>query len=476
MRNQVLAGLACCALMMSALSGCHRNPRLWTPAPHGPGQPGSKEFTLTWDSQDHNGSPIDPRWSRHPTLPPGDGSTCGVRPDGNACTDHDVVLDLADFPNAFICNAELSSKLHGHVNWTPATAYGKVLWMGLATDRDINLHFFPRDQKGLTGNNEKVGLLDGAEGKYIEVEFSSSETLANFTSTWWKNVFDIAKADGKKVERVDPLLNTQHSGTASNAVIYGLFGLDCEHSCRSEYHPVYAMAIEIDDRPDHNIWAIVVRNWGNEGFCGRLNHELYTPDNRIRLTLPRIGKRPDLVKDGTEFRSTMKRISFPQVEFETMTEQVVLTFEVPEPRGRTNGEMLLHLNWRSGFNDIPPTLRRAPVSPVELNAPPQESEEYIEKLIRDRAQLVGQADSREAAALSADEQTKEVDVPPGGPLPDFVEPKRALRRPSQRLPVDNRKLNADKALWRSICAAYRDGQDLPRYKDQDISKVCASVK
>ena len=68
-------------------------------------------------------------------------------------------------------------------------------------------------------------------------------------------------------------------------VVYGLFGLDCEHDCRSEYHPAYAVAIQVDDTNSTDTWAIFARNWGDEGFCSHLDHQLDIVGRPMQLLL-----------------------------------------------------------------------------------------------------------------------------------------------------------------------------------------------
>jgi hypothetical protein len=60
----------------------------------------------------------------------------------------------------------------------------------------------------------------------------------------------------------------------SYAIVTGLMGLDCEHSCSTELHPVWAMAVRVKSDPADVVWAIFVRNWGNEGFCSQDQHYL----------------------------------------------------------------------------------------------------------------------------------------------------------------------------------------------------------
>lgn len=57
-------------------------------------------------------------------------------------------------------------------------------------------------------------------------------------------------------------------------VVYGLFGLDCVHGCRSELHPAYAVAFQVDASRAGNKWALFARNTGDEGDCPTQQHPL----------------------------------------------------------------------------------------------------------------------------------------------------------------------------------------------------------
>src|SRR5262249_47681169 len=158
-------------------------------------------------------------------------------------------------PNAVICALEVNSKVHGHVNWTPATAVGRLTWMSLADDWDYNFHFFPDGDSGLTANNEHI-VTDRGDKRYIELEFDSRETIDNFRTKWWTDLASAVRT-GTDAD-VQRLLNASQPGAASQAIVYGLFGLDCEHACQSEFHPVYALGFETDDRASDNTWAMFV--------------------------------------------------------------------------------------------------------------------------------------------------------------------------------------------------------------------------
>src|SRR5262249_9383291 len=70
------------------------------------------------------------------------------------------------------------------------------------------------------------------------------------------------------------------------AILTGLMGLDCEHGCTVEIHPLWALAIHAEDRKDDDEWALLVRNWGNEGFCSHQQHYLNLLADQYTLRLP----------------------------------------------------------------------------------------------------------------------------------------------------------------------------------------------
>ncbi len=131
----------------------------------------------------------------------------------------------------------------------------------------------------------------------------------------------------------------------SYAIVTGLLGLDCEHDCPTELHPVYVMAIRVKDDPADETWAIFVRNWGNEGFCSQSQHYLDLFNNTYTLRLPWRGGASAVAVIDSQFKTTANaRVSGPTVSYGE-EQGVVLSFALPRPedRGRINGE--LHLRW-----------------------------------------------------------------------------------------------------------------------------------
>jgi hypothetical protein len=233
------------------------------------------------------------------------------------------------------------------------------------------------------------------------------------------------------------------------------------------------MAVELDDRSDNNVWALFVRNWGDEGFCGQLNHELYMPDDRIRIALPRVGDRPEIVLANSEFRSTSGAMTFPDISYDSGTRQAVLTFPMPEPRRRIVGEMILRLNWGNGFASIPPTLVRAPAA-REAASPDTDAEAYFDSVSRNRPELRRRLLEGERGRAATVGQTVAATPPTSARLADFVPGQAAPGRPTRRLSIDQAKRSADLARWKAVCDAYSN--TLPRFKGRDVSGICAKVR
>jgi hypothetical protein len=291
---------------------------------------GLPPFTLKIEKIDDGGFPLNPKWQAQ--LP--SGTQPGALPDPTkcrqlgfsnpSCTSDTVMLDTvgstADGVSGH-CVAE--SPIPGHVNWRPATYTGKIRWDeysggqvlssgdagGLAgllsggtclafcpfcavecaaigagadngvtalgpygNDQDYNFMLQPDDDAGLTSANGSGDAPDNNDGiKRIGLEFNSNETIDHFTSPWWKSFRDaVAHNDTMAHDLI-----RDHRG-----IVTGLLGLDCEHDCHTELHPVYAMVIEADPDPANNHWVFFVRNSGNEGGCSHLQHPItFTSDS-----------------------------------------------------------------------------------------------------------------------------------------------------------------------------------------------------
>lgn len=279
--------------------------------------PGTKEFNafdLATDSLDPNGFPMNPQWGwavmlhrfggeRRP-----DGSNCdfsynierhvwGLVSRGlvlagprlpHGCTSQGSRLTIDEskgIKNAWCGSTGQPSQFHGHINWFPATYEGRVQFSHYAEDRDVNLELWRSDLAGQTAYNE---------GQRLHVEFNRDETVAHFTTPWWRKfandqsrfandvaVRRLLNDDARPIEMLSPT-------DGKLAVITGLLGLDAVHNAQAEIHPAFAVAIQTQAAlpGTDNVWQVFVRNEGNEGECAQEQHFLDLPDEVFRLSLP----------------------------------------------------------------------------------------------------------------------------------------------------------------------------------------------
>jgi hypothetical protein len=435
-----------------------------------------------------NGIPMNPEWAEQRDanqLPPApkdeSQNVCVRRPDLNEqCTAQKVLVD-DQTPNLFwraICAFVPDSKIHGHVDWMPATYYGAVNWIHMNFgDADYNLRMFPYDgttpvQNGLTLNNNN---LNGTQ--YIEMEFDSNETSGRFRTKTWKD-FDDA-ANSLNPDDMKAWLDPQHKEDSPFAVVTGLFNLDCEHDCRSELHPVYALAVETNPSADDNTWAILVRNWGSGGSCSGFNQQLDLSNSQFNLVLPNTVGNPSVIWNEVEFAVSDKSIPFPKMSFVSGV-GFVLTFTLPDPNKRPLVELALHLKWPAG-KPTPPRVKLAPAAAMAM-APSRSSEEdagsYVGALFERVGARPATAEGRLRAMAIAPAGNQLVTPPQQAKVKKFRSPKTAAaQKPAQVTPVaDREKDRRDTAMFRNLCAAYRNkGEQLPSDKVPDLPKLCESL-
>ncbi len=308
-------------------------------------------FDLSLAPIDDNFLPINAKWGWQITNPgqlPDPEVQCAGQPDKNPCTNQATSRDSW----SFICGP--------HANWFPATYEGTLSWESHSApikDDDYNLRLKRDDKAALTKNDETKGQL---------LEFSSDETIDHFKTPWWDGFH-------KAVDKSDAAAHALVDGRF--AIVTGLVGLDCEHSCGSELHPVYAMAIRVKDDPSDEVWAIMVRNWGNEGFCSSDQHLL--PLKTFSFRLPwRAGATQVTSVQGTQFLSNDPQASGPSMSA-AVNQGVLASFTMSDPHEdgtRINGE--LHLRWSApaGISMRLP-IRAIPPGPVTL---PVETEDDAE--------------------------------------------------------------------------------------------------
>ena len=82
------------------------------------------------------------------------------------------------------------------------------------------------------------GFVFGGAAGQLQLEFDSDETINHFGTRWWNDFHNA----------VDNNPNRAHAMVDGKlAVVTGLIGLDCEHSCSTEMHPVCALTIHAVD-------------------------------------------------------------------------------------------------------------------------------------------------------------------------------------------------------------------------------------
>ena len=286
------------------------------------------------------------------------------------CTDQ-TDFDHVDRPGGFqkrIC--DFGGGFSAHLNWFPATYQGGLIWGDVdGADNDYTMALqTENDPAIINGRNE------------MHAEFDSHETIDHFQTRFWRTFHEAVELsefaavqletcllNPKKpcpspidvlqaaVDRPDALLRT------SEAIMTGLFGLDLVHGDgKSELHPVFALAAHVQDDPADDLWAMFVRNWGNEGFCSQ---NVWTADfTTYTFRIPwRAGMTSVSVSSGinqTEFEGTAGT-SGPDVVFKP-GEGIDVTFTLPPPSQRPLIDGELHLQWR-GAAVLPAKPHAAPV-------------------------------------------------------------------------------------------------------------------
>ncbi len=273
----------------------------------------------------------------------------------DTCTNQQLSRDSADGLYGLICDIgyEESGFGQGHVNWFAATTQGTIYkdvplsWVAHSaegTDDDYNFKVQPSDLAGVVGG-----------GDSIKIEFDADETANEFNSPWWKEYREMVDLQDTGGPTFPP-----HIIDGSYAIVTGLIGLDTEHDAHPELHPAWAMAIRDNSvvptgnqDPDTEVWAMFVRNWGNEGYCSRYQHYLDLMDNTYTFRLPwRMGATSvEVLYDqaaspwgGTQFQSNDGQAQWTRFSY-TPGEGVLVSFKMSPPHEggtRVNGQLVLH--------------------------------------------------------------------------------------------------------------------------------------
>jgi hypothetical protein len=199
------------------------------------------------------------------------------------------------------------------------------------------------------------------------------------------------------------------------AVLTGLLGLDCAHACGSELHPVWAFALRVNDSPNDETWAMFVRNWGDEGFCGDADH--YLDLQTIRVRLPWRPGATSVTVQNAEFLTNSQQVTGPSLEpVANQSVSVVFTLPAPEAHARVNG--VLHLQWAGSTTT--PTARGARAGAPLIGGIGTRA--LRTPILRQPVKDATDPEARVAAALAnmpvADRQRLLASLPPKSTVPD----------------------------------------------------------
>jgi hypothetical protein len=289
---------------------------------------GPAPMDLVPTSYDTNGMWLNPRWGIQQTVPGsfGDPRACFNLSgwfSNPACTVQRPSIDEPTGLTWLICYAGSTTPIEGHVNWYATSFKGPVYWSSQSwPDMDYNINLDPPSNYALTTANTST----------IHTEFDARETIDHFITPWWTAFRGASDATKRTMINGRP------------AIMAGLVGTDCEHDCYSEIHPVWALAIHVKDDPNDDVWAVFVRNFGNEGFCSRYQHLVLFPNNRYTFSLPwRAGATGVSTTTGTGFYANLSGMSYwwgaVPGQNVSLTVQLLSPYSYP----RVHGE--LHLRW-----------------------------------------------------------------------------------------------------------------------------------
>lgn len=397
------------------------------------------------------------------------------------CTTQETFCDLPQSLFLVICSLNGKCRIRGHINWVPATYEGAIVWDQLAIDQDDDFLLYPPNQAALTVASCRQ------RQKALGIEFDSREVVdrlsADDPNFWWSQFRDAMNDPESDQGRA---LLSELRG--KHAILTGLMNLDCEHGCTTELHPLWVMAIHLRDNPTDDVWVLLARNWGDEGFCSSEQHYLdgLPPDpanpalSQFTLRLPWRNQATGVAVNPDKSVFYGSEVAAPQITY-VNNQAAFVKFKFPKPdntRGFSLGE--LHLIWKNGqtepVNPVGPidnecTLPEAARAPAGKPARPP-GEELLSKakniMNQDKEKVdrykrtLSQGVVAEAAAKATRQQVGAATAEVAPPLPPSTSPKV---RPGP----DNVKFNKDVAEVRALCAAFEN--NIP-----GLPGVCKKVK
>jgi hypothetical protein len=416
---------------------------------------------------DDNWILFNPMWGRQITnreLP--DRSQCGGGdPYSSPCTTQGPGED-----HGYLCEYGTLGIVDGHHNWVAGTYEGTIFWNDKSCDLcdgDYNFRLVSPDDAGMTTANKERSTANGSR-KSMKLEFSSNETIDHFDTPWWSSLHSAVDSEN---------FSAVSSVTAGVfGIVTGLVSLDCPHTCASELHPVWAMALRVNDDPSDETWAIFVRRFGNEGFCSDQQHyldDLLNDTYTFRLPW-RAGATSVGVNPATVFNSELGQATAGMSV--AQNQGVLISFTMPAPDSG-EGEMVngeLHLKWsapRGGIRSIGSVMSLGGLR-ATTRPPVQQEDEPEDRL----AQLVtrmtpAQRSTFEARLPQRSISRKSVPMTLGAPRQITSLPARSLslrvRRPRVRAVPDTQKKTNDQRKLDALHAVY--GNSIPGFAPSNVT-------
>ena len=265
MKSSLLSGTKLAALVLVIVSGLFMS----SARAQGP----FKDFDVVASSLDANRFPLNPLWgqqARDNTLP-SPKSSCPVddqdtskwtsSPQYPNCTSIPVT-----FNSGWICGH--------HANFLPVAYEGSVAWAS-------GPNWFDHDYS-FDVTRPQDSALYSTVASDVHSEFDATETVDNWdgTNTWWDTFHHQA------VDQSDSKASAMINGRT--AIIIGLLGMDTQHAAKTELHPIYAMFVQLGNSiritpRRQTSWAFFARNWGNEGYCGDSQENMYTQTLKVQI-------------------------------------------------------------------------------------------------------------------------------------------------------------------------------------------------
>lgn len=447
--------------------------------------PAGPPFDMISKTMDTNGLSMNPEWQYekdHPGNHPDASVLCAGFPyvgpnylvgyGTPPCTPQGVTIDGPSGSNdAFCSQGADSGKLHGHVNWWPATVKGTLIWAGHDSpfslssinptkdfgDDDYNFWLYP--------SNISLLAVDSHAGQsghdsYIETEFDSDETIDNFNSQWWNTFHDaVDKGGSASSDNSAPNAPASLMVNQKQAIVTGLVGLDSEHGAYTELHPVYAMAIHMNSDPNNDQWAFFARNWGDEGFCSQDQH--YWDLSPLSIFIPE----PVPSSDYSFVAQDLDVSQSFAVQSSKVEGGLLLTFALGAPENRAFADGSVTIRWVPipAVGHAHPTIHLPAFIAAETS-----DQAAVNSLIAAAAKETKESDAVRLPPLAADKVNllrQQLQKPAVAKRTIHVQATRAsltahpqkvalIARPKTRAVPDPVKAAKDQRRHQAICAAY----------------------